>query len=206
MDATVLTAPAWAVPSPVALFDVQWLALAEVRRTRSVSAEGVHAAVCWVRGVRREAPVSERTECPVTAGLVESELIASMIASDPRGYMLSGPRLIQRYAPGVEYRPAVATYPVPYALAAWDALRWVTGEGGKRAPYVLPQRNEDGSARSADDLYRDALAAHPGYATMPEHRKRMRFESETEARVTRQLADAIAGAQAGDGTRPLRAR
>jgi len=136
----------------------------------------------------------------VTAGLVESELIASMITSNRHGHLLIGSRLLQRTVPDVEYRPAVATCPVPYALFVWNTLRWVTGEGGKRSPYRLPSRNEDGTPRTADELYGAALAAHDGYVPIRETRNQMRNDAETEARVTRQLADAIAGAQAGQGT------
>ena len=202
---TTVTDPRWAVPPVTALSDVQWLSLAEAQRTGSEPAAGIHATLCWVRGLRREAPVSERTEGPVTAALAESELIAAMIAGDPvDGHLLDGARLLQRTTREVEYRPATATHPA-YVLAVWRALRWVVGEGSERAPYRLPVRNEDGTPRSADELYRAALAAHPGYATVPESRERMRNEADAEARVTRRLADAIAGAQAGIGTRPLSA-
>jgi hypothetical protein len=202
---TTVTEPRWAVPPVAALDDVRWLALAEVRRTQSPPAAGIHATLCWVRGLRREAPVSERTERPVTAALAESELIAAMIAGDPDGYLLDGSRLLQRTTREVKFRPAVASHP-GYDLAVWNALRWVTGEGGQRAPYRLPSRNPDGTPRTADELYRDALAAHPVYATVPESRERLRNEADQEARMTRYLADAITDAQArGPGTRPLRA-
>jgi len=202
---TTVTEPAWAVPSAVALSDVEWLSCAEVRRTESPTAAGIHAALCWVRGVRREAPVSERTERPVAAPLVRSELIAAMIAGAPDGDLLSGSRLLERTTREVPFRPSVATDP-RYVLAVWHALKWVMGEGGERCPYRLPVRNADGSPRTADELYRAALVAHPGYATVPESRQRLRNEAETEARVSRQLADTIAGAQAGHGTRTLSAR
>jgi len=193
---TTVTDPQWAVPPVVALDDVQWLSLAEVQRTASQPAAGIHAALCWVRGVRREGPVSERGEAPVTAALAASELIAAMIAGDPvDGHLLDGARLLRRTTREVEFRPAVVV-DTGYILAVWRALRWLTGEGGQRAPYRLPSRNENGTPRTAEQLYRDALAAHPGYATVPESRERLRNEADAEARVTRQLADAIAGAQA----------
>jgi len=202
MSAPLTRVTEWAVPPVVALDDARWLALAELKRTPSRPAAGIYAALCWVRGLRRAAPASERTEAPVTAGLVESELVAAMIASDTvSGHLLDGAHLLRRTVRDVEYRPATATDPT-YVLAVWNALRWVTGEGGKSAPYRLPVRNEDGSPRTADELYRAALAAHPVYATVPESRNRMRDEAETDARVTRQLAEAIAGAQAWLGTRP----
>jgi len=205
MSAPFATELEWAVPPVVALDDARWLALAELQRTQSRPAAGIYAALCWVRGLRREAPVSERTEAPVSAGLVESESIAAMIASDPvSGHLLDGAHLLRRTVRDVEYRPSTATH-TAYVLSVWNALRWVTGEGGKRSPYRLPSRNEDGGAMTADELYAVALAAHPGYATVPESRNRMRTEAETEARVTRQLAEAIEGAQAWFGSRPLSA-
>lgn len=205
MSAPLTLVTEWVVPPVVALDDARWLALAELQRTPSRPAAGIYAALCWVRGLRRAAPASERTEAPVTAGLVESESIAAMIASDPvNGHLLDGGHLLRQTVRDVQYRPSTATDPT-YVLAVWNALRWVTGEGGKRSPYRLPSRNGDGSAMTADELYAASLVAHPGYATVPESRNRMRDEAETEARVTRQLAEAIAGAQAWFGERPLSA-
>jgi hypothetical protein len=179
--------PAWAAPSRREIDDLHWLAYRARRELGQPSYSGISRTLAWVRG-GRAAPITGRTDIPVTRELATAEKWAANAASTP-----------DLTPPPLEYISAqlgvvhVAPQPVDADLAdgAWRALRWLLGEPGQSPPLPLPVRHVDGTVPTADELYDIALAAAPDRFRLPEQRAELRSRVEQNARRYRDLAAAI---------------
>jgi len=132
VDTSFTTVPAWTVPPWNAIKDLHWSAYGVVERGSKAGATaderelarwslGVTSTLAWLRAARVQAPVTERTDQPITREIAVCEHWAAFITSaDPDG-QLDGPRL----ASGASARsrpqsPASPTAPLTGCRAAED--------------------------------------------------------------------------------------
>ena len=148
---SVAVVPEWVVPPEQQVMDYFRIAYAIFGKTRSPLMGGDAATMNWVTG-GQGAPVTERTEQPVTRNLADAEqTVAMTIAYEMPESMWA--------ALGVEPRPAV-TDDREWANGVRGALAWLLGQ--RPEPMLhLPRRLPDGSTPSADQLYAEMLAARP---------------------------------------------
>lgn len=181
------TEPTWAAPSHREIDDLHWLAYRARRELGQPWYSGISRTLAWVRG-GRAAPITGRTDSPVSRELATAEMWAATAASTPD---IPPPPLEDISARlGV---PHVAPQRVDVDLAdgAWRALRWLLGEPGQGPPLSLPVRHDDGTTPTADELYDIALAAAPDRFRLPEQRAELHNRVEQNARRYRDLAAAI---------------
>lgn len=179
--------PAWAAPSRREIDDLHWLAYRARRDLGRPWYCGISRTLAWARG-GRAAPITGRTDAPVTRELATAEMWAANAASTPD---LVPPRLEDISAQlGVPHVPPQRV-DADLADGAWRALRWLLGERDQGPPLPLPVRHDDGSTPTADELYDIALAAAPDRFRLPEQRAELRTRVEQNARRYRDLAAAI---------------
>jgi hypothetical protein len=142
----------------------------------------VMAAAAWVRG-GRPAPVTERTDAPVTRAHVEAELWATFVVATPSFPAAS--MCVERCR---HYRPPVV-FDRAWALGAAQTLRWLLGMS-EPSPMLLPRRHSDGSLASAEELYEHALQARP-WVPLPEERRDLRLRCAADAAPGQRLDDEI---------------
>jgi hypothetical protein len=92
MGGWVPVEPGWAVPASTEVADLMWLSYGSWAESRSPWAAGVMSAAVWVRG-GRPAPVTGRTDAPVTGVLAEAEYWASLVVDTDPGCRRSRLRL-----------------------------------------------------------------------------------------------------------------
>jgi hypothetical protein len=144
-----------------------WLAYGSWAESGSQRSAVVMATAAWVRG-GRPAPLTERTDAPVTRALAEAELWVTFEVTMP-------PFPAESMCAGlsVGYRPPVVVNLV-WAVGAAATLRWLLGMS-EPSPMRLPQRRPDGSVVSAEELYERALAERPWWEPLPEERQDLRL-------------------------------
>jgi hypothetical protein len=112
--------PAWVVPPAATVDDVLWVArAAQESPTDSVRIEARGAAVAWVLGCGA-APVTGRSDTPVTWGLANAELWAALVVCDRRS---PPPRDDVCAGWGVQYVPPLTTV----GLAVGDGVARALG-------------------------------------------------------------------------------
>jgi len=151
--------PAWVVPPAAVIDDVLWVARAARKAPPdSVRLEARGAAVAWVLG-SGAAPVTGRTDTPVTSGLASAELWAALVVCDRRS---PPPREDVCLAWGVQYAPPLTTVSLAVGDGVARTLGWLLGTPGlDERPMQLPWRDENGRVLTAEELYADALAHRP---------------------------------------------
>ncbi len=175
--------PSWAAPEIAQVADLMWLAYGSWARSGSQRSAAVMATAAWVRG-GRPAPVTERTDAPVTRAHAEAELWATFEVTTP-----PFPAESMCAARGVDYRPPVVFDHV-WAVGAAATLRWLLGMSDP-SPMPLPQRRSDGSVVSAEELYERALRARPWWEPLPEERRDLRLRCAADAARGQRLDDEI---------------
>ena len=199
VDTSFTTVPAWTVPPWNAIKDLHWSAYGVVERGRKPGATaderelarwslGVTSTLAWLRAARVQAPVTERTDQPITRDIAVCEHWAAFITSaDPDG-QLDGPRLASEV--DVPWRAPVVAQP-DYGRGVWRVLRWTLGYAGQPPPLAIPERNDDGSLVTETQMYERAKADEPGRYRMPERREELRHETRRKARRNENLAARI---------------
>ena len=199
VDTSFTTVPAWTVPPWNAIKDLHWSAYGVVERGRKPGATaderelarwslGVTSTLAWLRAARVQAPVTERTDQPITREVAVCEHWAAFITSaDPDG-QLDGPRLASEV--DVPWRPPVVLQ-ADYGRGVWRVLRWTMGYAGQPPPLAIPERNDDGSLVTETQLYERAKADEPVRYRMPERREELRHETRRQARRNENLAAQI---------------
>ena len=185
----------WAAQHRAAIAELMWLALRDHQvGGGSAWSGGVAAAAGWAMGVG-PAPVTRRTETPLTLALVIAERWAAHVAGDeavdrPEGRSSRPVAQAAVAELGVPWRDPL---PVTFAHAdgAWRALRWMTGVPGQETPFAVPLRHPDGTLMTAEDLYEQAVAAAPWRYRLPEERIELRNLVDRDARQSRVLADQV---------------
>ncbi|WP_433503214.1 hypothetical protein ACQP04_26125 [Pseudonocardia halophobica] len=181
--------PPWAVPSRAQIADLHWLAYADATESGSRTAAGVVAAVAWARG-GQQAPVSGRTEQPVSRALAEMELWAARTVMSPNSPV---PIDALRDELGVTYCPPRQLDP-HRAAGASAALNWLLGKATS-PPLPLPVRRPDGRPIEAQELVDAAMAAAPYKTWGPEERHAARYEARATVEQSRRLIARIASTQ-----------
>ncbi|MCA1695675.1 MAG: hypothetical protein LC749_13625, partial [Actinobacteria bacterium] len=157
---TTLT-PSWVVPPASQISDLHWLGYRRYADTGLAWPAGVCASLEWVLS-ERNAPITERNERPVSDGVAKAEMWAAT-AVDRDGVKPSLESICANL--DVAYFPAVILNRT-WARSVCMALRWMLGGGGfaeAKPPLELPTRHADGSIASADELYAQAMGAHPDH-------------------------------------------
>lgn len=180
--------PAWVVPQAVEVDDLFWAARALRKDPASGRITARGAAVAWVCG-GVAAPVTGRTETPVTRGLASAEMWAAVVvcarSSPPPGEDVCA-------GWGVQYLPPMATVGVDMGDGVARALGWLLGaQGFSECPMLLPRRNPAGRVLTAEELYADALAEAPDRYRLREHQLELWGRAQHEAGFSAALADLI---------------
>ncbi|MCE3554445.1 hypothetical protein LWC33_23685 [Pseudonocardia sp. RS11V-5] len=181
--------PPWAVPPRAQIADLHWLAYGDATESGSPSAAGVVAAVAWARG-GQQAPVSGRTEQPVTRAVAEMELWAARTVISP-----DSPLPIDALPDelGVAYCPPQQLDP-QRAAGTSAALSWLLGKTAT-PPLPLPARRPDGQLVEAQELVDAAMAAEPYKTWGPEERHAARNDARATVERSRRLIARIASVQ-----------
>jgi len=159
VDTAQHPAPEWAVPPLAAVKDVHWAAYSVVERGRQAGATadqrelarwslGVTSTLMWLRAGRVQAPVTERTDQPITREVAVCEHWAAFITSaDPDG-QLDGPRLASEV--DVPWRAPVVLQ-ADYGRGVWRCCAgcWVT-RGSLLARHSGTQRRRHPRYRDRD--------------------------------------------------------
>jgi hypothetical protein len=179
--------PAWVTPPVGQVEDLYWLAHRYYLDQHSTRAGGVGAALDWIlKG--RVAPITERREQPVTRNLAEAEMTAALATTGGADWVLFPLDLVYTEL-GVAYQPPVVVDP-QWSDGVWRALRWLLGVADQAAPLQLPRRHLDGTIPTSDELYQQALAHRPYPVRLPEERRELRLQAETDVcRYHRLAAD-----------------
>lgn len=160
-----------------------WLAYGSWARSGSQRSAAVMATAAWVRG-GRPAPVTERSDAPVTQVHAEAELWTTFVVATP-----SFPAASMCSERGLDYRPPVV-FDRGWAAGAAETLRWLLGMSDP-SPMALPQRRPDGSLVSTEELYERALRARPWWEPLPEERRDLRLRCAADAARGKRLDDEI---------------
>jgi hypothetical protein len=180
--------PAWVVPPAVEVEDLFWAARALRKDPASGRIAARGSAVAWVCG-GVAAPVTGRTETPVTWGLASAETWAALVACarsspPPQEDVCAGW--------GVHYLPPVAGVGLGPGYGVARALGWLLGaQGLSERPMLLPRRHPDGRVLTAEELYADALAKAPDRYRLREHRLELWDRAQPDAGFSAALADLI---------------
>ncbi|MHA6793778.1 hypothetical protein ACVGVM_09715 [Pseudonocardia bannensis] len=181
--------PPWAVPPRAQIADLHWLAYADATESTSRIAAGVVAAVAWARG-GQQAPVSGRTDQPVTRALAEMELWGARAATSPDSPI---PIDALRDDLGVDYCPPRELDP-QRAAGTVAALSWLLGKTTS-PPMPLPARRPDGQLLETQELVDAAMAAEPYKTWGPEERHAARNDARATVERSRRLIARIASVQ-----------
>lgn len=175
MTGWVPVEPAWAVPASAAIADLMWLSYGSWVSSRSDWAAGVMATAAWVRG-GRPAPVSGRTDTPVTSALAEAEFWISLAVLNEHAGLPGLPAEALCVRLGVAYvapRPDVNDR---WARGTHETLRWLLGRdgpaGAAEPPMPVPVRRPDGTIPTVRELYEGALSDVRS-VLIPEQRRQM---------------------------------
>jgi len=199
LDAQTVVVPGTAAfgrVSPTSIVDLLWLSYGSWRESRSARSGGIATMAAWVCG-GRSAPVSERTESPVSRALADAERIAAQLVLDDAAGLPRFPAEAYCAELGVAF---VAPRPVEveWAAGVHVTLRWLMGrsgvEGCVAAPIALPVRRVDGSIVSADEVYEQAVSAAV-LAPLPEQRREMYRRAEADVAQSRRLDERIRSLQ-----------
>jgi hypothetical protein len=178
--------PAWVVPPAVEVDDLFWMARALRKDPASGRITARGAAVVWVLG-GVAAPVTGRTETPVTRGLASAEMWAALVVCarntpPPSADVCAGW--------GVQYLPPMAAVGLDTGDGVARTLGWLLGTLPER-PARLPSRNSDGRVLTAEELYTDAVARTPDRHRLREHLLKLWDRAQHEAGLSAALADLI---------------
>lgn len=153
-------------------------------------------AAAWVCETRA-APVSGRTELPVSRALAQAECVAAELVVDAAAGLPRFPAESYCADLGVEFVPA-GPVGVEWADGVRVTLRWLLGRQGINGPapppMALPVRDVDGVLVSEDELYArrlSAVALVPG----PEQRQDMRVRAAVDAARSARLVERIRAIQ-----------
>jgi hypothetical protein len=170
--------PAWVVVPPAEVADCHRIAHAIAVKTQDLTVAGVAATVNWVTG-GQESPITGR-ELPGGSGPDVGVARVEMLAA-------GGPvpaEMWRHY--GLEPRGPITDHP-GWCRAVSSTLGWLLGVH-TRPPFQLPRRNPDGSVLSGEQLYREAVAAHPHRSWIPEQRAEARDRAYELSAVYQRLA------------------
>lgn len=180
--------PAWIKPPAAAVEDLYWLAHRHYLDHCSTRAGGIGATLDWIlKG--RVAPITERSEQPVTKNLAEAEMTAALATTGGADWELFPLDLVYTEL-GVAYQPPVVV-DLQWSDGVWRGLRWLLGVADQAAPLHLPLRRPDGTIPTAEELYQEALAHQPYPARLPEERRELRLRAETDVCRYHRLAEDI---------------
>lgn len=183
--------PPWTAVDARQIDDLHWLGYAVHRDLDSPYGAGIASTLGWVRG-GRVAPVTERDEMPVTRDFATAEMWAAAAASTPD---VPPPPLESICADlAVTYWSPLPVVP-RFADGTWKTLRWLLGMPGQQIPLPAPQRHDNGTVVSADELYDRAVADTPWKFRLREQQIELRNWVEKEARQSEKLAATIAQAR-----------
>lgn len=153
-------------------------------------------AAAWVCDLR-SAPVSGRTELPVSRALAEAECVAAQLVVDAGLGLPRFPAESFCSDLGVEFVPA-GSVSVEWADGVRLTLRWLLGrqgtDGPASAPMALPIRGVGGALISEDELYARRLSA-AALVPIPEQRRDMRMRAAVDAARSARLAERIRAIQ-----------
>jgi hypothetical protein len=177
--------PTWVAPAPIEIIDLHWLAYRVHSDTGSARCAGISGALSWAGG-GSVAPVTGRTDKPVTEALARAEMWAAIVISN------GAPPDLERLCAdlGVKYWP-----PLPveqgWAEGVWLALRWLLGEEAADAPMTLPLRSPAGALLTAAELYERELACAPSQYESRTQRQALQTETQQIARKSQATAELI---------------
>jgi hypothetical protein len=134
--------PAWVVVPPVQVDDLYWLAYAMYESRAAPGLVGIGSAVVWVWGGGGPAPVTGRTDAPVTRGLARAEMWAAIAAYGSDDPPAPRPGALCDVF-GVPYLPPLKVDRI-LASGVLQTLAWMLGEKGQDPPLMLPFRDAAG--------------------------------------------------------------
>jgi hypothetical protein len=173
--------PEWAAPASTEIADLMWLSYGSWADSGSHHAAAIMTTTAWVRG-GRTAPITERTDIPVTRALAEVEWWSAIEVDTDLGGARP-PVEIECARLGVPYRPPVVGDRV-WARGVIVTLRWLLGlrglDGHAVTPMPLPVRRREGAIPTTQELYTEAMAATPECFRGPEQRAELRRKVEAD--------------------------
>jgi hypothetical protein len=133
------------------------------------------------------APVTGRTEAPVTSGLASAEMWAALVVC-ARSTPPPGEDVCAGW--GVRYLPPRAAVGLDMGDGVARTLGWLLGTYPER-PARLPSRNADGRVLTAEELYADSVARTPDRYRLREYLLELWDRAQEEAGFSAALADLI---------------
>ncbi|HEX4252666.1 MAG TPA: hypothetical protein VH008_32690 [Pseudonocardia sp.] len=186
--------PEWVQPSTFEVSDLHALAYRVFNETRSPRTAGMVAVLSWVRG-GRDAPVTGRTERPVTRAAARYEQWAARAVADEGTGQPEAPLESLARSLRVQYLPP---RPVGRAWAegVWPVLSWLDGATGRQAPLPLPRRSPDGKLWGRDEMRERLITDNPQRWLDPATRRHVEVEAAEQALRNQDLANLIAQTRA----------
>ena len=153
-------------------------------------------ATAWACDLRA-APVSGRTQLPVSRALAEAECAAAQLVVDSAAGLPRFPAESYCTDLGVEFLPA-GPVSVEWADGVRVTLRWLLGRRGAsgpaQAPMALPVRHADGALMTEDELYEHRLSGLV-LAPLLEERRDIRLRAAVDAARSERLVQRIRSIQ-----------
>jgi hypothetical protein len=182
--------PAWVVPPAVEVEDLFWAARALRKDPASARITARGAAVAWVCGGGGAAPVTGRTETPVTWGLASAEMWAALVVCARSSPPPPSADVCAGW--GVHYVPPWVSVGRDVGDGVARVLGWLLGaQGCSERPMLLPRRNATGRVLTAEELYADAVAQAPDRYRLREQQVELWDRAQHEAGFSAALADLI---------------
>jgi hypothetical protein len=178
--------PAWVVVSPVQVDDLYWLAYSMYESRAAPGLVGIGGAVVWVWSGDGPAPVTGRTDAPVTRGLARAEMWAAIAAYGSDDPPAPRPGALCDVF-GVPYLPPLKVDRI-LASGVLQTLAWMLGEKGQDPPLMLPFRDAAGRPLTVGQLFTRLIRVAPGRYERPEQRR----ELERLGLQSQETADLIA--------------
>ena len=191
MDGWQPVTPRWVRPSTFEVSDLHALAYGAFADIRSPRTAGMVAALSWVRG-GRDAPVTGRTEQPVTRAMAKFERWAAQAVAGEDGPLPPPP--LHAFAESLRV-PFLAPRPVGrgWAEGVWPVLSWLDGTTGREeCPLPLPRRSPDGRLWGEQEMREQLINDHPQRWLNPATRGQIKTEAVERARRNRDLGAMIA--------------
>lgn len=186
--------PAWVVPSPERVMEMQEVVFQRYTDTQLEWVRGAANVLLWVLWGSLRGPVTGRPEQPVTAEMAEAEWWVAAAVVEPPGIPALALEEICAQL-GVAYFPPGVGCTRSVARGVWPMLGWLLGMEEAGSPDGLPSVwRRQGRTPSAEELYDKEIAVGQDRYRLPEAQialwRRVRRDAARYRRVVARIEDA----------------